>query len=57
MLKDDTRIQLDLYDNLKIDKILFQVLRSEVSNGRSKCAVYDDSNTNSSTNATRARSS
>jgi len=23
MLKDDTRIQLDLYDNLKIDKILF----------------------------------
>jgi aminopeptidase N len=27
MLKDDTRIQLDLYDNLKIDKILFQ--RSE----------------------------
>src|SRR5438876_11994569 len=25
MLKDDTRIQLDLYDNLKVDKIL-QVL-------------------------------
>jgi len=24
MLKDDTRIQLDLYDNLKIDKILFR---------------------------------
>lgn len=23
MLKDDTRIQLDLYDNLKVDKILF----------------------------------
>src|SRR6266567_1416957 len=23
MLKDDTRIQLDLYDNLNIDKILF----------------------------------
>jgi aminopeptidase N len=24
MLKDDTRIQLDLYDNLKVDKILFR---------------------------------
>jgi aminopeptidase N len=33
MLKDDTRIQLDLYDNLKIDKILFQ--RSEGSGQRS----------------------
>ncbi|MFS8086950.1 MAG: M1 family metallopeptidase [Acidobacteriota bacterium] len=28
MLKDDTRIQLDLYDNLRVDKILLQ--RSEV---------------------------
>jgi aminopeptidase N len=25
MLQDDTRIQLDLYDNLKVDKILFEV--------------------------------
>jgi aminopeptidase N len=25
MLKDDTRIQLDLYDNLKVDKIVYQV--------------------------------
>ncbi|HMG72963.1 MAG TPA: M1 family metallopeptidase [Pyrinomonadaceae bacterium] len=33
MLKDDTRIQLDLYDNLKVDKILFQ--RSEVRGQRS----------------------
>ena len=33
MLKDDTRIQLDLYDNLKIDKILFQ--RSEIRGQRS----------------------
>jgi aminopeptidase N len=33
MLKDDTRIQLDLYDNLKIDKILFQ--RSEIGGQRS----------------------
>ena len=33
MLKDDTRIQLDLYDNLKIDKILFQ--RSEGGGHRS----------------------
>lgn len=33
MLKDDTRIQLDLYDNLKVDKILFQ--RSEIRGQRS----------------------
>jgi aminopeptidase N len=33
MLKDDTRIQLDLYDNLKVDKILFQ--RSENRGQRS----------------------
>src|SRR6266550_3513129 len=33
MLKDDTRIQLDLYDNLKVDRILFQ--RSEVRGQRS----------------------
>ena len=33
MLKDDTRIQLDLYDNLRIDKILFQ--RSEIRGQRS----------------------
>jgi aminopeptidase N len=33
MLKDDTRIQLDLYENLKIDKILFQ--RSENRGQRS----------------------
>ncbi len=29
MLKDDTRIQLDLYDNLKVDKILFISRESE----------------------------
>jgi aminopeptidase N len=33
MLKDDTRIQLDLYDNLKVDKILFQ--KSEIRGQRS----------------------
>ena len=33
MLKDDNRIQLDLYDNLKVDKILFQ--RSEIRGQRS----------------------
>ena len=39
MLKDDTRIQLDLYDNLKIDKILFRGQRSgqvEVRSQRSE---------------------
>lgn len=48
MLKDDTRIQLDLYDNLKVDKILFQ--RSE---GRGRTVNWR----NSSTNAIRERSS
>jgi aminopeptidase N len=33
MLKDDTRIQLDLYDNLKIDKIV-QVFEGHGSNGK-----------------------
>jgi aminopeptidase N len=33
MLRDDTRIQLDLYDNLKVEKILYQ--RSEIRGQRS----------------------
>ena len=36
MLNDDTRIQLDLYDNLKVDKILFRGQRSEVRDQKSK---------------------
>jgi len=31
MLKDDTRIQLDLYDNLKIDEIVFEPARNVLS--------------------------
>lgn len=31
MLSDDTRIQLDLYDNLKIDQIVFEPARSVLS--------------------------
>jgi aminopeptidase N len=36
MLKDDNRIQLDLYDNLKVDKILFdfQEVRNEKTKGQ-----------------------
>ena len=30
MLKDDTRIQLDLYDNLKVDKIVLKGPKSKV---------------------------
>src|SRR6266404_9236078 len=33
MLKDDTRIQLDLYDNLKIEKVV-QVFGGHRSNGK-----------------------
>jgi aminopeptidase N len=36
MLKDDTRIQLDLYDNLKVDKILFRDQKSEVRGQKSE---------------------
>src|ERR1051326_4318467 len=38
MLKDDNRIQLDLYENLKIDKIVFEVL----SGAGGGLAVYDE---------------
>jgi len=31
MLKDDTRIQLDLYENLKIDEIVFEPGRNVLS--------------------------
>jgi aminopeptidase N len=36
MLKDDTRIQLDLYDNLKVDKILFRDQKSGVRGQQSE---------------------
>jgi aminopeptidase N len=38
MLKSDTRIQLDLYDNLKIDKIV-QVFEGKRSNGQIKASL------------------
>jgi aminopeptidase N len=45
MLKDDTRIQLDLYDNLKIDKIVFtgkgQRAESQVVNGKATELKYE----------------
>ena len=33
MLKDDTRIQLDLYDNLNVDRITFNPANPSVPNG------------------------
>src|SRR6266404_8503773 len=43
MLKDDTRIQLDLYDNLKVDKILFQKseIRGQKSDSKSTELKYE----------------
>ena len=34
MLKDDTRIQLDLYDNLQVDKIVFDPTNIQGPNGK-----------------------
>ena len=44
MLKDDTRIQLDLYDSLKIDKILLGTTDTEVRArfGRGLCGFPED---------------
>ena len=39
MLKDDNRIQLDLYDNLKVDKILFDLNQSPKPTGQSPKSV------------------
>lgn len=41
MLKDDTRIQLDLYDNLKVDKILFRSQKSEARGQKSDVLKYE----------------
>src|SRR6266511_3791928 len=41
MLKDDTRIQLDLYDNLKIDKILFRDHSAAVRDQKSNVIKYE----------------
>jgi aminopeptidase N len=45
MLKDDTRIQLDLYDNLKVDKILFtgkgQRARGQGNNAEANALKYE----------------
>src|ERR1700694_3941222 len=41
MLKDDTRIQLDLYDNLKVDKILFRGQKAEVRDQKSVVLKFE----------------
>src|SRR6266403_2215938 len=41
MLKDDTRIQLDLYDNLKVDRIIFTSPRSRIQSPKAKAEATD----------------
>src|SRR6266853_2935295 len=45
MLKDDNRIQLDLYDNLKVDKIVFtgegQRAKGQVANKEANALKYE----------------
>jgi hypothetical protein len=57
MLKSDNRIQLDLYDNLKVDKIVLAG-KGQRAEGKEQRAKRRTPSTNrSSTNATQARSS